>query len=260
MEKKRPGQPWKPPKAADHNAIALAADFSNRGGQNVGGEVVANWLSTGTVVNVKNVSGSDQRRGDVLALNGDKLLTDVDRQHPWFEGDKLSSTSAVYRNAILVVCIDPIPDDKIGPAQLAGVGAVLVNVQETWHRRAYPVAGQDVLRTGLFGPFELMHTPTGTGEKLVFASLGHSANRGLFIKTTSAISAAVLTSGRLTLGSGTAKVQSPYSTATQYDEQDQTATIYNQAGDAIDSGVFLFVTPTDDWLPLATIEACTEPT
>ena len=191
-------------------------------------------------------------------MNGTKLLTTIDRQQPWLDGTKLSA--GAYRNRILVVCIDPIPDGKIGPAQLTGVGAVLVNVQATWHRRAYPVAGQDVLRTGLFGPFELLNTPTATGEQMVFASLGHSSNRGVFCKTTSAIAAGTLTSGRLTLGSGTAKIHDPHTTATQYEDSTHELTVYNMAGDEVATGGFGYLTPTDDWLPLFDIDPCTQPT
>jgi hypothetical protein len=216
-------------------------------------------LILGDRIKVKNNSGSNLRRGDVVSLDRVALLTTLSRRDPWIRADKLSDAAST-RNQLLACLIDPITNGNIGPAQLRGVCLVYVDVKATWHRRAYPVASDDVLDSGVFGPVELLTTPASTGEQLCLATIGHAANRGMFVKTTSSITAAVLTSGRLTLGSGTATVQDPYSTATQYeDAPTHSLTIYNQAGDAIDSGAFLTVTPTDDWLPLATIEACTAP-
>lgn len=207
---------------------------------------------------VKNGSGSAFRRYDVLGLKSSTPLTNAEREAVWLDADKLTSTN-IKRNCVCAVLLDPLPNGAFGPAQVFGVGLAYVNVQATWHRRAYPAASSDVLYSGLFGPLEILVTPAGTGERLCYVGIGHTANRMMEVKTTSSITAAVLTSGRLTLGSGTATVYAPYTTAAQYADASQTVTIYNKAGDAIDSGKFISVTPADDWLPLATIEACTAP-
>ena len=215
-----------------------------------------------THIRIGNDTASALVRGEVLEL--DETLTHADywlsNWPPFLKGVKPTKG-----NASIAILNEPCAaksgtDITIANAQVAGICMVKVNVGATWHRRARPVKDSHVLTSGLFGPCEILSELTATGEQLALCSIGHSANRGMVVKTTSAITVATLTSGRLTLGSGTAKVCTPYSTATQYEMQNQEATIYNQAGDEISSGVFLTVTPTDDWLPLATIESCTEPT
>jgi len=214
-----------------------------------------------SIILIGNDTATALERGHVLEL--DETLTGSDYwEYTW--PSRIKGKQPPDGHVNIAVLLEPCPAKSgttiaMATAQLSGVCMVKVNVGATWHRRARPVAGSHVLTSGLFGPCEMLSGLTATGEQLVLCSVGHSANRGVFVKTTSSISAAVLTSGRLTLGSGTATVQDPYSTATQYEESSNSLTIYNQAGDAIESGVFLTVTPTDDWLPLASIESCTAP-
>lgn len=249
--KVRPKQRWRPPSAADENAKAAAADMYRRGPD-------APIIGTpAPFVMVKNDSGAVRRRGDVLYLDGTALLTAVERENIWIQADKLTNST---RNGILAVLLDPLPSGSIGPAQLTGFGVCYVNVIATWHRRAYPAASADVLKSGIFGPMELLSTPTATGEQLCFVTMGHSDNRGYFAKTTRDITAATLTSGRLTLGSGTVTIHDPYTTATQYaNVPSHTVTVYNMAGATVAYNTFVFLQPSDDWLPVVTIEPCTAP-
>lgn len=255
MKNVRPGQPYKPPRAADANAIAATVEAYRRTPQTRDKERPLE----GTIVQVKNESGTALRRGDVVALKRTALLATTDREHPWIGADKLSSTS-ILRNAILAALIDPAADDEIVDAQLSGVAMIYVDVGATWHRRARPVAGDNQLASGLFGPVEILIAPTGTGEQLCLCSIGHADNRGMVAKTTSSITAATLSSGRLVLGSGTATIYDPYATtATQYEDASHTATIYSMAGAAVATDGYVFVEPTDDWLPLVKLELCTQP-
>jgi len=121
------------------------------------------------------------------------------------------------------------------------------------------VAGAAVVASGLLGPLEILRTRTATGEQLCYVSTGHSDNRGVFCKTTSEIAKATLTSGRLTLGSGTAKIHDPYSTATQYSDSTHELTVYNMAGAAVATGWYGRLVPTDDWLPMIAQEPCEAP-
>jgi hypothetical protein len=207
---------------------------------------------------VRNDSGSDLRRYDVVGLGtaNTKLLTLVDRDQVWLIADKLTNC---LPNCQVAVLLDPLLNGKYGYAQVSGRGVAYVNVGAVWHRRARPTKAADVAVSGLFGPLEILRTPDGTGEKLCYVSIGHSSNRGVFCKTTSAISAAVLTSGRLTLGSGTAKIHDPYTTATQYEDSTNSLTVYNMAGEAVADDTFVRLAPTDDWLPLVVAEPCVSP-
>ena len=254
MRSAKKGQPWKPPRASDQNAIASTVNAHIRGG---GVTPEREAPIAGTIIKVKNESGSAMRRGDVLALSRTNLLASVMREYPWIGADKLS---AAGRESILAALIDPLADDEIGDAQLLGVAAVYVTVGATWHRRARPTTSADVLVSSLFGPVELLITPASTGEQYCLCSIGHADNRGLFALTTSSITAASLSSGRLVLGSGTATIFDPYaSTVGQYESSGHSATIYNMAGDAVASGGYVQIVPTDDWLPLANLDPCTQP-
>lgn len=240
--------------------VRVADWWDREYGHQTGPAAKATLIDLPSIVTIKNSSGSDQRRGDVLGLKMTSLLTEtpVRRERIWLDADKLTNLD---RNCLLVACLKEIKSGDHGLAQLLGATVAYVNVQATWHRRAYPAASSDVLYSGLFGPVELLVTPAGTGEALCYVRLGHADNRGLFAKTTSSIAKATLSSGRLVLGSGTATIYDPYATtAGQYEDASHPATIYNMAGDAVESGGFVRVTPTDDWLPLVDIDPCTQPT
>lgn len=248
-------QPWRPPKAADENAKAAAADAYRRGPD---GKPGREFPVDPNVIIIRNDSGGRLRTGDAMGLGvaNTKLLTDVERERVWCIADKLTNCK---RNCQVVVLLEPIESTKFGRAQISGVGVAYVNVGAVWHRRAYPVAGADVLASGLFGPLEILRTPAATGEQLCYVRIGCSDNRGVFAKTTSSITAATLTSGRLTLGSGTATIYDPYSTATQYADASHSLTVYSMAGDAVATAGYVYLTPTDDWLPLVNIDPCTQP-
>ena len=214
-----------------------------------------------TTIKIGNDSATDLTRGHVLQL--DETLTNSEAwESVW--PSQLLGVKPTLGNANIAVLLGPCTgksgsDVSMQNAQIAGVCFVKVNVGATWHRRARPVKDSHVLTSGLFGPCEILSELTATGEQLVLCSIGHSGNRGMFAKTTSAITAGSLSSGRLVLGSGTATIYDPYTTATQYDDASHTATVYNMPGEAIPTGTFVSLTPTDDWLPLAEIEPCTAP-
>ena len=67
-------------------------------------------------VEVRNLTGTNLALGQVVQL-GAHLLTDVNEEHPWFEGNLVANPVA-DRFAILT---RPLPPGEIGPAQIAGV-------------------------------------------------------------------------------------------------------------------------------------------
>ena len=154
VRKVRPKQVWKPPPAVDYNAMGAAADMYRRGPD---GSPERQQPVATDVIMVRNDSGADKRRGDVLALTRAKLLSVVSREHPWISAEGLD---AANRNYILCVLLDPLPAGKIGPAQIAGIVPAYVTVLATWHRRAFPSGGATV-QSGLFGPMELMNARHG---------------------------------------------------------------------------------------------------
>jgi len=208
---------------------------------------------------IGNDTADDLVKGNVLQLST-KMLDAIEDSYP----PKIVGVKCTVANKQIAVLKRPVraksgSSRAIVWGQIAGICFVKVNVIATWHPRAYPEKDSYVLKSGLFGPAEILCAPTSTGEQLVACRVGHASNRGMFAKTTSSITAATLSSGRLVLGSGTATIYDPYSTAGQY-EASHTATIYNMAGDAVATDGYVFIVPTDDWLPVVDIDPCTQPT
>lgn len=127
---------------------------------------------TGNRVFVRNLTGSDRALGQVLQL-GNLLLTDVTKEHPWFEGN-LFAGAVSRRFAILT---RPLKAGEIGPAQIAGICPASVFVLNTAHTHAYPVAGSSNLRSTPAGPVELLTPPTATGVRLMWVKLDYKENR-----------------------------------------------------------------------------------
>jgi len=205
------------------------------------------------LIRIRNDTGGALDKFSVLQVD-EYLLTDFDKRRLFYAGTKADHGAAMVASLQWTAGISEIVE-----AQISGVGPVLVNVGATWHRRARPTKDATVLTSGLFGPFEILGTLTTTGEQVCVCRHGHSDNRGVFCKTTSAITAATLTSGRLTLGSGTAKIHDPYTTATQYSDSTHELTVYNMAGTAVATGGYVQLVPTDDWFPVVNIDPCTQP-
>jgi hypothetical protein len=169
MAKVRPGQPWKPERALDANAKSTAADFHRRSNQNIDGQRDRSFEVDSNIVYIRNESAEDTDRGDVLALLNttenyqEKLLTKCDREKMWLAADLFASDTL---EATPVLCVDPIPAGKIGPAQVAGAGVALVNVGNVNHTHAEPTAGELYLSSGTSGLIRLLHKPDATGEQL----------------------------------------------------------------------------------------------
>jgi hypothetical protein len=150
---------------------------------------------TGNRVYVRNLTGSDRALGQVLQL-GNLLLTDVKREHPWFEGNLFAGTLS-RRFAVLM---RPLKAGEIGPAQIAGICPASVLVVHAAHTHAYPIAGSAVLRSTPAGPVELLTAPSGPGVRLLWVKLDHKENRCYHVTLNSGI--APLASATVLLSDG----------------------------------------------------------
>jgi len=242
-------QPWKPPKAADENAKAAAADTYRRGQERLPEK---QRPVDGDVIIIRNDSGGRLREGDVMGLGvaNTKILTAVERDKIWCIADKLTNC---LPNCQVVVLLEPVESTKFALAQISGRGVAYVNVGAVWHRRARPTKAADVLVSGLFGPLEILRTPDGTGEKLCYVSIGHSDNRGVFAEVQpGGISAGSYRKGKLRLGSGTVRIVDATSVLATYQEQAaKQLTAYNAECTGFTEGEIIELHPSDDWLPLA---------
>lgn len=112
------------------------------------------------VIKIQNDAAADLAIGSVVQVDI-KVLTTLDAAHLWFSG--IEPDDEICGNAVAILR-EPIPDGKIGPAQVSGVCLARVNVTDTSHRYAYPVSGNTVLQSGHGGPFQLLEPATGVTE------------------------------------------------------------------------------------------------
>lgn len=159
-EKVRPGQ--KIAKSTFGRAAFAndAIDLVNahKEGRLAGGRRAAVGSRSRATVQIRNSTGADLVRGEVVQLVG-HLLDNISPDHPWFDADVIASP-AEYRMAIVT---RPILDGEIGPAQMIGVCLAQVNVSDAGHTHAVPVVGDTELASAESGPVELLMDPDGTG-------------------------------------------------------------------------------------------------
>ena len=142
-----------------NNARAAGADYAQRRALGGGRDTRPSQHVSHVIAKVKNNTGADRARGDVLEL-GDYLLTDSDNHTPWFEGETPDTTRLSF--AILQ---EPIKEDEIGKAYTAGVGFAVVNVTDAAHKFAYVKSGEHKLQSATGGNVRILHKPSGTGDK-----------------------------------------------------------------------------------------------
>lgn len=152
-----------------NDVVDAVSDYKQRAAGQAGSDTPSR-IST-DCLKVKNLTGQDLQRGHCVQL-GEYLLDDTDGpdfRNLWFEGNEVADP-VDKKWAILAV---PLPQDKIGLAQLSGVGVAIVNVTSTSHRFATPVDGAIVLDSSDGGTaIEILSPLTETGEQTVAVRMG----------------------------------------------------------------------------------------
>lgn len=148
-------------KSREWNRHVVSSDWfhrnmarSQQGGGLVGG-------SDSNTVIVRNNSGADRRRGDILEFTG-LDLSDLSDDLPWMIGG-----SPTLANAFCVLLHD-LPSaapDNYGRGSAHGVVKAYVNITNTAHRYAAPAASNYVLQSAAIGPVRIMWQPGSTGEQ-----------------------------------------------------------------------------------------------
>lgn len=129
-----------------------------------------------SIVKVKNLTGDDRARGEVVQL-GAYLLDVVDPRRPWFEGNTVAEPVA----SKIAILRAPLKSNKIGEAQVAGVWVARVNVTDEEHRYAKAVDGEHVLDSANSGSIELLSPADGTGEQDMLVRIGANSAGGGFL-------------------------------------------------------------------------------
>lgn len=132
-----------------------------------------------TILPVKNSSGSDRGRFDVLGI--DDLVFDATanlaefQNNPAIDGVTPATASHVGK---FVILLEPIPSGRIGRGLLMGVCPVKIDVQAEADLYADVDDGQaSHLKSGASGAATILWKEAGTGEKwaLVAVAAGHVA-------------------------------------------------------------------------------------
>ncbi len=109
------------------------------------------------LIRIKNNSGSDRARGEILMIDG-KAVTDMTDEHIWLIGD--TPTDDGY----FAILKDPIASGSVGTAQVSGCCLAAVDIRSTAHGRARQVSAQYTLESAADGPIEIIYAPGTTGE------------------------------------------------------------------------------------------------
>ena len=105
-------------------------------------------------VKVKNVTGGDLRRGEIVEFT-DFLLTELEQDYLWFEGSTPDLTKCGWG-----ITLKPIPSTEIDEVLCLGVCIAYVNILDETHQYAVRNASL-VLQSAATGPVKILHKPTG---------------------------------------------------------------------------------------------------
>lgn len=251
------GQQWRPPKAVQQNGWdAAAQDYSRRVLSDPKGIWAEYWP-----VKLQNVSGAARRQYEVVSLDGTFLLDPVTRQNIWLEGDVASTPQRLFG-----VLLEAAKDDAIVRAQISGVCPALVNVTNDGHRRATLIASEDRFTSSVGGPVQIIHKPTGTGEKLCVVNLSNRTGVKLYGMTPAGgIPAATKSSDTISPGSSAVVEMWYYDWATadyipmvNSSAVQLTETVYNPWPTDISGDRWISFSEDDDGLLTVDNEACEE--
>jgi len=125
------------------------------------------------IVLVKNASGADRSRFDVLGIDA-PVITPTDNEDTFKNKVVLSGTTSAEPDHLgrFVVLLEPLADGKIGMACASGVCAVHVDVQHEDHRFA-DIKDSDAscLQSCASGAATILWKETGTGLKWAIVHL-----------------------------------------------------------------------------------------
>lgn len=161
------------------NAVSAAAKAYARGKTGTGaGGLDADWPGA-LLVTVRNDSGADRSRGEVLALGAS--ITDasplIDAATIPYEAQRdpvlKGTTPAGGSSEWFAILPEPIPTSKFGKAVVAGFAVATVNVTDATHTHAI-ATGSDCtkLTSALSGAARIVWRESGTGNKVAIICLG----------------------------------------------------------------------------------------
>ncbi|MCX7428918.1 MAG: hypothetical protein NTW96_25235 [Planctomycetia bacterium] len=182
----KPGDPVKIPAPA-YNAWCDAAEAFRAGNQGFTTPTAGDRPDY-TRVKVRNDSGADRSRFDVLGVSG-PLFTPTENLAEFLRAPKLIGAlpDADTHAGRFVILLEPLPAGKIGWALAAGVVPVTVNMVTADDKFADVTDAQaGYLTSGAEGAARILWADTGTGQKRAVVLLGATGG-ALQYKTTPAL-------------------------------------------------------------------------
>src|SRR5690606_27420873 len=141
-----PGQEWAPRPASQENEIADAVNWvtAHRRGDTF--DRPSRQRDYG-IIALRNQSGSDIARGQVLAIAGPMITTEPASLPQHYMGRPVhdGTLPSVPTRLAVAVADEEVASGAIGRFVAQGLCVAKVNVTATWHRRAYPVASSPQL-------------------------------------------------------------------------------------------------------------------
>jgi hypothetical protein len=180
LEHVQPGQPLRIP-APDWNAMTDAARADRARRASLSGRLPGERRTDSTVILVRNDSGADLLQYDVLGLGkgtADVLPTPDDNEDAFLNGSPFFLGALpdedVHAGRFCII-LGALPKGRIGPAAIAGVVPIYVNVQDADDWWADVDDGEhETLASGTSGTAQLLYKAAGgTGNMWCMARLGH---------------------------------------------------------------------------------------
>jgi hypothetical protein len=167
--------------ARAYNAMLEAAESHQRNKQSGGAGAAPGGYSA--IVIVKNASGSDAARFDVLGISGVVFSpADADALQQFKNCIVLSGSlpsTASHDGGRFVVCAEPIPNGAFGRAYAHGVCQVQINVTDAAHLFAEVKDGDHaLLNSAESGAVSILWKESGTGTKWAIVRFGASGGGG----------------------------------------------------------------------------------
>jgi hypothetical protein len=172
MKKVKSGDPLAIPAATFNTIVDAAQDFLRRQ-RSIGRTPTADRPPFETVL-LKNASGADRGRFDVLGIDG-PVFTPTDSLEAFTNGIALTGVTPTASHAgNFAVLVEPIQTGQIGRACILGACPVKVNVVSASDPFADAEAGvTSRLKSGSSGAARILWKESGTGEKWAVVRLGN---------------------------------------------------------------------------------------
>lgn len=177
LKKVMPGDPLKIPANTFNSFIDAAADYQKRANYQGRSPATRQPANYDNIVSVRNDSGTDRSRFDILGING--LVFDANDNLARFKNASviLKGITPAEPTHVgkFVVLQEPIKKGKIGRAAIRGMTAVKVTMAAESDLTADIYAGWlSSLKSGSSGSAQIIWKETGTGLKWALVNLGAS--------------------------------------------------------------------------------------